>query len=87
METKKVKDKILKKIGMIPDKIVIPIVLALYIGLWIFTGTATSVVIDTWQKFQANLLLLTTPLGILLLIAGATTIAVMVIKERRRAKQ
>jgi len=30
---------------------------------------------------------LTTPLGILLLIAGATTIAVMVIKERRRAKQ
>ena len=83
----KVKDRILKKIGMIPDKIVIPIVLALYVGLWIFTGTATSVVIDAWQRIQMNLLLLTTPLGILLLIAGATIIAVMVIKERRRAKQ
>jgi len=81
------KDKILKKIAMIPDKIVIPIVLGLYVGLWIFTGTATRVVIQAWRGLQANLLLLTTPLGILLLIAGATVIAVMVIKERRRAKQ
>jgi uncharacterized membrane protein YgdD (TMEM256/DUF423 family) len=79
--------KILKKIEMIPDKIVIPIVLAVSIGLWIFTGTATRLVIDAWQGIQMNLLFLTTPLGILLLIAGATTIAVMVIKERRRAKQ
>jgi len=69
------------------DRILIPIVLALYIGVWIFTGTATRLVIDAWQKIQMNSLLLTTPLGILLLIAGATTIAVMVIKERRRAKQ
>ena len=69
------------------DRILIPIVLALYIGVWIFTGTATGVVIDAWQGIQMNLLLLTTPLGILLLISGATTIAVMVIKERRRAKQ
>jgi len=72
---------------LVKDKVLIPIVLALYVGLWIFTGTATSVVIDAWQGIQMNLLLLTTPLGILLLISGATTIAVMVIKERRRAKQ
>ena len=72
---------------MVKDKVLIRIVLALYVGLWIFTGTATRVVIDAWQGLQANLLLLTTPLGILLLIAGATTIAVMVIKERRRTKQ
>ncbi len=64
------------------DRILIPIVLALYIGVLIFTGTLESAVIDAWP----NLLLLTTPLGILLVIAGATTIAVMVIKERRRAK-
>jgi len=72
---------------MVKEKVLIPIVLALYVGLWIFTGTATRVVIDAWQGLQANLLLLTTPLGILLLIAGATTIAVMVIKERGRAEQ
>jgi len=71
----------------VKDKILIPIVLSLYIGLWIFTGTATRLVIDAWQGLQMNLLLLTAPLGILLLLAGATTIAVMVIKERRRAKQ
>lgn len=72
---------------MAKDKVLIPIVLALYIGLWIFTGTATRLVIDAWQRIQMNLLFLTKPLGILLLIAGATTITVMVIKERRRAKQ
>lgn len=71
----------------VKNRILIPIVLALYIGVWIFTGTATRLVIDAWQGIQMNLLLLTTPLGILFLIAGATTIAVMVIKERRRAKQ
>jgi len=72
---------------MVKDKVLIPIVLALYIGVWIFTGTATRLVIDAWQGIQMNLLLLTTPVGILLLIAGATIIAVMVIKERRRAEQ
>jgi len=72
---------------MVKDKVLIPIVLALYVGLWIFTGTATRLVIDVWQRIQMNLLLLTTPLGILLLLAGATIIAVMVIKERRKAKQ
>jgi len=71
----------------VKDRILIPIVLALYVGLLIFTGTAARLVIDAWQGLQANLLLLTTPLGILLLLVGATTIAVMVIKERRRAKQ
>ena len=71
----------------VKDRVLIPLVLAVYIGVWIFTGTATRLVIDAWQRIQMNLLLLTTPLGILLLIAGATTIAVMVIKERRRAKQ
>jgi len=71
----------------VKDRILIPIVLALYIGVWIFTDTATRLVIDVWQRIQTNLLLLTTPLGILLLLAGATIIVVMVIKERRRAKQ
>ena len=48
----KMKDKILKKIAMIPDKIVIPFVLGLYVGLWIFTGTATRVVIQAWRDFK-----------------------------------
>ena len=63
------KDKILKKIGMIP------------VGLWIFTGTAARTLTSIWQRTVS---LVTTPFGIILLIAGGITIAVMVIKERRR---
>jgi len=77
-------DKILKKIGMIPDKIVIPIVLAFYVGLWIFTGTATRMVIDMWQRLNAGFSVFSTPFGIVLLIAGGISIVVMVIKERTK---
>ena len=78
------KDKILKKIAMIPDKIVIPIVLAFFIGLWIFTGTATRMVIDMWQTLNAGFSVFSTPFGIVLLIAGGITVAVMWIKGRNK---
>ena len=69
---------------MVKDKVLIPIVLALYIGLLIFTGTATRMVIDMWQTLNAGFSIFSTPFGIVLLIAGGISIAVMWIKERRR---
>jgi len=70
----------------VKDRILIPIVLALYIAILVFTGALESMIIHTWERI-AGLTMFSTPFGIVLLMAGATIIAVMVIKERRRAKQ
>jgi len=52
------------------DKTIIVPVLVLYIGLWVFTGTATSAAIATLEKVNASISMLSTPLGIFLLLAG-----------------
>ena len=61
----------------VKDKILKPIVLAAYIGLWIFTGTAARTLTPIWQRTVS---MVTTPFGIVLLIAGGITVAVEVLR-------
>jgi len=68
----------------VKDKILIPIVLALYIGLWIFTGTATRVAIGMWERINAGFSMLSTPLAIFVLLSA--TGKGIIYWVRRRAK-
>jgi fumarate reductase subunit D len=52
------------------DKTIIVPVLVLYLGLWVFTGTATSSAIAILEKVNASISMLSTPLGTFLLLAG-----------------
>jgi hypothetical protein len=52
------------------DKTIIVLVLVLYLGLWVFTGTATSSAIAILERVNASISMLSTPLGIFLLLAG-----------------
>jgi len=56
------------------DKTIIVPVLVLYICLWIFTGTATSAV-------NASISMLSTPLGIFLLLAGIVILTYVCAKD------
>lgn len=69
----------------VKDRILIPIVLAAYIRLWIFTGTAMRVAIAMWERLNMAVSMFTTPLGIFLLLS-ATGIGI-IYWLRRRAKQ
>jgi hypothetical protein len=66
------------------DKYVIPLVLALYIGLWVFTGTLERAGIAMWGRVNAGFSMFSTPLGTLLLSAGAGIGIIYCV--RRRAK-
>jgi len=68
----------------VKDRILIPIVLALYIGLWILTGTAMRVAIAMWKRLNMAVSMFTTPLGIFLLLSAT---GIGIIYCVRRAKQ
>ena len=59
------------------DKTIIVPVLALYLGLWVFTGTATSSAIAILEKVNSSISMLSTPLGIFLLLAGIVILTYM----------
>jgi len=68
----------------VKDKTLIPIALALYIGLLLFTGTATRVAIGMRERINAGFSMLSTPLGIFVLLSATGTGIIYWV--RRRAK-
>jgi len=69
------------------DKYLIPLVLALCIGLWVFTGTLEHVIIDIYERIGAGFSMLLTALGILLLSAGTGIGIIYWVRRRARWKE